>query len=81
MANVEDAFRIHPAIGFVRVGNSEEYLLAPETISGLPLAEDSATVGGLPIRPGTESETITNRDLRDRNGCCCPPEGFAQRED
>jgi L-Lysine epsilon oxidase N-terminal/L-lysine epsilon oxidase C-terminal domain len=68
MSGAEHVFRIHPAIGFARVGNSQDYLLAPETISGLPIAQDSETVGGLPIRPGTESATITSRDLRDRNG-------------
>jgi hypothetical protein len=68
MSGVEPVFRIHPAIGFARVGNSDDYLLAPETVPGLPAAEGSETVGGLPIRPGTESGTITSRDLRDGNG-------------
>lgn len=32
-------YRIHPAIGIARVGNSpEEFYLAPETIGGLPIA-------------------------------------------
>ena len=29
--------RIHPAIGFARVGTSDEYYLAPETSAGLDL--------------------------------------------
>ncbi len=60
-------FRIHPSIGFARVGDSDDYLLAPETIAGLP-QPGQATTGGLPIRPGTEGETITSADLRDQAG-------------
>lgn len=60
-------FRIHPSIGFARVGDSDEYLLAPETIAGMP-QPGKATTGGLPIRPGTEGETITSADLRDQAG-------------
>ena len=52
-------YRIHPAIGIARVGNSKEYYLGPETMAG-----DGPT-GGLPIRPGTEDTTITSSDLRD----------------
>lgn len=34
-------FRIHPAIGVARVGNTpKEFYLAPETIGGLPIASD-----------------------------------------
>ena len=29
-------YRVHPAINFGRVGNSEEYYLGPETPAGLP---------------------------------------------
>ena len=61
-------FRVHPAIGMARVGNSEEYYLGPETMAGLPVEGNGRTTGGLPIKPGTESETITSGDLRDRNG-------------
>jgi len=68
MSESEHVFRIHPAIGFARVGNSEEFYLGPETMAGLPLAEGDPATGGLPIRPGTESQTITSSDLRDRNG-------------
>lgn len=59
--------RIHPAIGFARLGNSEEFYLAPETSAGMP-QPDTETTGGLPIRPGTETETITASDLRDEQG-------------
>ncbi len=41
-------YKIHPAIGVARVGNSDEYYLAPETPGGLPL--DPAT--GQPIYRG-----------------------------
>lgn len=60
-------FRIHPAIGIARVGNSDEFYLAPETIAGMP-QEGTTTTGGLPIRAGTENETITSSDLRDAQG-------------
>ncbi len=58
-------FRIHPAIGIARVGNSAEYYLGPETAAG-----DTSTTpsGGLPIKKDTESDTITSSDLRDING-------------
>ncbi len=66
-------FRIHPSIGFARVGNSDEYNLAPETIAALPLPDgdqettrNPGTVGGLPVRP--DGATITSRDLRDSRG-------------
>ena len=29
--------RIHPAIGIARVGNSEEYVIGPETLAGMPV--------------------------------------------
>lgn len=61
--------RVHPAIGLARVGNSTEYYLAPETIAALPIpGEAGPRTGGLPIRPGTESETIRSTDLRDSAG-------------
>lgn len=64
----ELVFRVHPAIGIARVGNSNEYYLGPETMAGLPTGEPGPTLGGLPIRPGTESETIKSSELRDRFG-------------
>lgn len=68
MSTTKFVYRVHPAIGFARVGNSEEYYLGPETMAGLPVPGQEEIAGGLPIRPGTESETITSRDLRDREG-------------
>jgi len=68
MTGSDYVYRIHPAIGFARVGNSDEYSLAPETMAGLDVPGDHTTTGGLPIRLGTESETITSDELRDRNG-------------
>lgn len=67
-------FRVHPTIGFARVGNSKEYNLAPESMAALPLRHGGAdtkqnpgTVGGLPLR--TDGVTmITNRDIRDADG-------------
>jgi len=62
------SLRIHPSIGFARVGSSEEYYIGPETSAGLPVAGQEAT-GGLPIKPGTEQNTpITSADLRDQHG-------------
>lgn len=62
-------YRVHPAIGIARVGNSEEYYLGPETAAGLPLPgePDNSARGGLPINPDT-NKTITSKDLRDANG-------------
>jgi hypothetical protein len=66
---VDYLYRIHPAIGIARVGNSEEYYLGPETAAGLPLPgqPDNPARGGLPINPATGA-TITSKDLRDANG-------------
>ena len=45
--NEKVSYRIHPAIGVGRVGNSpQSYYLAPETIGGLPIEPDP---NGLPI--------------------------------
>ena len=67
-------FRVHPSIGFARVGNSEEYNLAPESMAALPLPnggqdtqQQNGTVGGLPLRPNGFG-TITSRDIRDNKG-------------
>lgn len=65
---MSNTFRIHPSIGFARVGNSEEYYIAPETMAGLPLEGDGKKVGGLPIKAGTENQTITSADIRDKDG-------------
>lgn len=35
-------YKIHPAIGIARVGNSPDFYLAPETVGGLPIACDSS---------------------------------------
>lgn len=59
--------RIHPAFGFARVGNSDDYYLAPETSAGLD-QEGTQVLGGLPIKRGTESDPISDKDLRDANG-------------
>jgi L-Lysine epsilon oxidase N-terminal/L-lysine epsilon oxidase C-terminal domain len=61
-------FRIHPTINFARIGSSDEYYLSPETSAGLPTPGPAATVGGLPIKKGTEDEAITSDDLRDDAG-------------
>lgn len=61
--------RVHPAIGIARVGNSPDHYLAPESIAALPQPDGSTTpTGGLPVRPGTESETIQASELRDSEG-------------
>lgn len=60
-------FRIHPAIGIARVGNSDEYYLGPETMAA-SRTPGSTVRGGLPIRAGTEDEPITSSDLRDQGG-------------
>lgn len=68
MATPEPVLRIHPAIGMARVGNTDDYYLGPETVAGLPVPGGGDTVGGLPIRPGTERDTITSSELRDKYG-------------
>ncbi|WP_299765775.1 LodA/GoxA family CTQ-dependent oxidase [uncultured Dokdonia sp.] len=64
---MKTSLRIHPAIGFARVGNSKEYYLGPETMAASPI-EGSVIRGGLPIQPGTESTPITSADIRDAEG-------------
>lgn len=63
-------FRIHPTIGFARVGNSSEYYLEPNTQAALPIPGDTTgnATGGLPVKAGTENDTITSSDLRDASG-------------
>lgn len=61
-------FRVHPAIGVARVGNSEDYVIAPETMAGSPPPQGGNLTGGLPIRRGTESDAIRSSDLRDASG-------------
>jgi hypothetical protein len=64
----KNVYRIHPSIGVARVGNSEEWYLAPETMAGFPVPGSDGLIGGLPIRPGTESEPIRSGDVRDSMG-------------
>jgi len=66
--STNNIYRIHPTIGISRVGNSTEYYLGPETMAGLEGATDNDPMGGLPIKPGQETQTITSDDLRDANG-------------
>lgn len=61
----ETLFRVHPAINFARVGNSDEYYLAPETAAGELIDKSSGLFGGLPIKPGTENTPIQEADFRD----------------
>jgi hypothetical protein len=63
-----ETFRIHPAVGIARVGNSNEYVIAPETMAGTNLGDARAPSGGLPIRAGTESEPVRSGDMRDAVG-------------
>ena len=73
MSDSQTIFRIHPAFGIARVGNSDEFYLGPETMAGLPIEPGIDTgnpkvTGGLPIKPGTEATVISSDDLRDRGG-------------
>ena len=68
MPDSDFVLRVHPAIGIARVGNSDEYYLAPETVAGLPVDGSESVTGGLPIKAGTESETIMAAGLRDKYG-------------
>jgi hypothetical protein len=49
-------YKIHPAIGTARVGNSAEYYLAPETPGGLPL--DRTTGKPIYTGPGVPPQNI-----------------------
>lgn len=49
-------YKIHPAIGVARVGNSAEYYLAPETPGGQPL--DSKTGQPIYTGPGVPAQNI-----------------------
>ncbi len=67
-SSAKTIFRLHPTINFARVGTSDEFYLSPETSAGLPAEDGGETVGGLPIKNGTEHEPITSADLRDDTG-------------
>lgn len=58
-------FRIHPAIGFARVGNSPDYFLSPETAAGMPI--NQKYTGGIPLNAATD-EPIMSSELRDAEG-------------
>ncbi len=62
------SLRVHPSIGFARVGNSSEYYLAPETTAGITPPGGAKVSGGLPIKRGTLDTPITSDDLRDNTG-------------
>ena len=62
----DTVFRVHPAIGIGRVGDSQEFYIAPVTAAGT--IEPSGLMGGLPIKPGTEDTPITADDFRDKPG-------------
>src|SRR5204863_2580106 len=68
LMTAKTVFRIHPTINLARVGTSDDYYLSPETSAGLPTPGAGETVGGLPIKTGTEEEPITSDDLRDEDG-------------
>lgn len=58
-------FRIHPAIGIARVGNSNDYYFGPETRAGV-VDEKNGLVGGLPISKDT-GKPIMSTELRDKD--------------
>ena len=60
--------RIHPTINFARVGNSDDYYIAPETMAGELVDKGTGLFGGLPIKAGTENTPITEEDFRDCEG-------------
>ncbi len=61
-------FRVHPAVGIARVGNSDEHVIAPETMAGAADAAGSSLTGGLPIRANTLADVVRSSDLRDAQG-------------
>jgi hypothetical protein len=61
-SNSSTTFKIHPAIGIARLGNSDEFYLAPEQPGALPIECDADGVeqqnsDGAPIRVCTFKET------------------------
>jgi L-Lysine epsilon oxidase N-terminal len=59
-------YRIHPAIGIARLGNSpDDFCISPETPAALPIACDER---GNPLvsADGTTQETVTT--FKDREG-------------
>ena len=44
------SFRIHPAIGVARVGSSDEFYYAPETVPGAQESKKTGLIGGYPAR-------------------------------
>ncbi|MEB1527779.1 LodA/GoxA family CTQ-dependent oxidase [Xanthomonas sp. WHRI 7945] len=61
-----NVFRVHPTIGIGRVGDSQEFYLAPVTAAGARGAD--GLMGGLPVQPGTASTPITADQFRDADG-------------
>jgi hypothetical protein len=61
-------YRIHPSIGVARVGNSPEYVIAPETMAGQFDPRVPGVMGGLPIPPDRQDDVVTSADLRDKEG-------------
>ncbi|MBO2601093.1 LodA/GoxA family CTQ-dependent oxidase [Shewanella algae] len=61
------SLRIHPTIGFARVGNSMDYYIEPQTIAAMPQPGQTLT-GGLPIKAGTDNTPISSSDIRDSQG-------------
>jgi len=59
-------FRVHPAIGIGRIGDSEDFYIAPVTAAGT--LEPNGLMGGLPVKPGSEDTPITADDFRDKDG-------------
>jgi hypothetical protein len=47
-------YKIHPAIGLARLGNSEEFYLSPETTGGLPIECTPQGITAIPEQPVTQ---------------------------
>lgn len=61
---MQPTFKIHPAIGIARLGNSPQFYLAPETTGGLPIECNSdGTVDG-PEQPVTRFKDAQQRIKR-----------------
>ena len=63
---MQPVYKIHPAIGIARLGNSDEFYLAPETTGGLPIAcKPDGTVDG-PEHPVTQFKDDRPHPGKDR---------------
>ena len=60
-------FRVHPAINFARVGNSDEYYIAPEPVAGELVNKHTCSYRRFYMQLGTVDTHTKADDLRGTN--------------